>query len=71
MRVFGPHAKDQAEAGSDVHLLVNYSRRLSLMETIGIESELARKLGAPVQLASVDALKTRDRRRIEAQSVDA
>jgi uncharacterized protein len=71
VRVFGPHAKDRAEPGGDVHLLVNYSRRLSLMETIGIESELARKLAAPVQLASVEALKTRDRRRIESQAVDA
>lgn len=70
VRVFGPHALDQAEPGGDVHLLVNYSRRISLMETIGIESELVRKLAAPVQLASLDALKARDRRRIEAQAIE-
>jgi uncharacterized protein len=55
LRGFGSHARDQAQPDSDVDLIADFDHRPSLLELVGIELELARRLGAPVNLATAAA----------------
>lgn len=71
LRVFGSHARDEASASSDIDLIADFHSSPSLLDLIGLEQELAAKLGAPVDLATSAGLKARVRARIEAEAVDA
>ncbi|MDZ4760192.1 MAG: DNA polymerase III subunit beta [Alphaproteobacteria bacterium] len=71
LRVFGPHARDTAEAADGIDLLVDFSRRISLMELIGLEQELSKRLAAPVQLSTTEGMKSRLLRRIEGEAMEA
>ncbi len=71
LRVFGSHARDQARPDSDVDLIADFDRQPSLLDLVGLEQELAKRLGAPVDLATTAGLKPRVRARIEAEAVDA
>src|SRR5579859_1235462 len=45
LALFGSHARDEAAAGSDVDLLVEFSRPVGLLHVIGAEQYLQRMLG--------------------------
>jgi hypothetical protein len=71
LRVFGSHARDVARADSDIDLIAEFATQPTLFELIEIEQELARRLGAPVDLATERGLKPRARARIDREAVDA
>ncbi|MDP3739177.1 MAG: nucleotidyltransferase family protein [Hyphomonadaceae bacterium] len=71
LRVFGSHARDTAGPESDVDLIADFSRNVSLLDLIGLQQSLSLRLGAPVDLATSAGLKARVRDRIEAEAVDA
>ena len=71
LRLFGSHARDEAGPNSDIDLIADFATPPSLLELIGVEQELAARLGAPVDLATSAGLKPRVRDRIEAEAVDA
>lgn len=71
LRVFGSHARDAAGPNSDIDLIADFSREVSLLDLIGLEQALSDKLGLAVDLATSAGLKPRVRDRIEAEAVDA
>lgn len=71
IRLFGSHARDEARPDSDIDLVADFARPLSLVQLVGVEQELAAKLGAQVDLATSAGLKPRVRARIDAEAVDA
>ncbi len=71
LRLFGSHARDEAEPDSDVDLIAHFSVQPSLVDLIAIEQELGAALGAPVDLATDAGLRPRVRQRIEAEAIDA
>lgn len=71
LRVFGSHARDEATAGSDIDLIADFTRNVSLLDLIRIEQALADRLGLSVDLTTAAGLKSRVRDRIEAEAVDA
>lgn len=58
LSVFGSTARDQAAAGSDLDLFIDYDRgsRFSLVDPVGIKQLLERRLGVPVDLTTRDSL---------------
>jgi predicted nucleotidyltransferase len=71
LRVFGSYARDEATADSDVDLVADFAGQPSLLELIGIERELAEKLGVRVDLATTAGLKPRVRAWVDAEALDA
>ncbi|MCC6367417.1 MAG: nucleotidyltransferase domain-containing protein [Bryobacterales bacterium] len=59
LRLHGSVARGEASPVSDVDLIAEFdpARRLSLLDMIGLENQLADLLGAPVDLASLKALR--------------
>jgi uncharacterized protein len=66
--LFGSTARDAASADSDLDLFVEYDRdgRFSLVELVGIQQLLERRLGVPVDLTTRDSLDPLLRDEIEA-----
>lgn len=54
--LFGSYARGEQNNKSDVDLLVNFSKRLSLLDLIDTEDQLSRVLNAPVDLIPSDSL---------------
>ena len=50
LAVFGSSARADADAGSDVDLLVRFSKRKSLLDLVRIERELSETVGRKVDL---------------------
>jgi predicted nucleotidyltransferase len=71
IRVFGSHARGEAGPDSDIDLIADFDRQPTLLDLIDLEQDLARHLGAPVDLATSNGLKSRVRDRIEAEAIDA
>ena len=71
--VFGSTARGEGRPDSDSDLLASFdeSRRLSLLNLVGIELRLAGMLGRPVDLVEERTLKPRVRRSVEAEAVRA
>ena len=71
--VFGSTARGDGRPDSDIDLLASFdeSRRLSLLDLVGIELTLAGLLGRPVDLVEEGTLKPRAQRSAEAESVRA
>jgi predicted nucleotidyltransferase len=73
LAVFGSTARGEAEAGSDIDLLVDFDPRagVGLIRLLGLQDRLSRLLGQPVDLISRDSLgrPIRDRVNAEAQQV--
>lgn len=61
VRVFGSIARGEAEATSDVDLLVDLKPGRTLLNLAGFRREAAEILGLPVDVATVDMLKERIR----------
>jgi predicted nucleotidyltransferase len=73
LSVFGSTARGDGRPDSDIDLLASFdeSRRLSLVDLVGIELTLAGLLGRPVDLVEEGTLKPRAQRSAEAESVRA
>lgn len=55
-RIFGSILHGTDEEGSDIDLLVDAPLGTTLIDLIGLEQELQRKLGVPVQVLTPDDL---------------
>ena len=47
---FGSYARGDNKPNSDLDLLVNFNKRINLLELIGLEQDLSEKLGIKVDL---------------------
>lgn len=68
-RVFGSVARGQADAASDVDLLVEMEPGRSLFDLGGLQYELERLLGCPVDVVTEQGLKARIRDRVLREAV--
>lgn len=48
--IFGSYARGEADPGSDIDIIVEFSERKSLLDIVGIEQELSEALGMKVDL---------------------
>jgi len=73
LSVFGSTARGDGHPDSDIDLLASFdeSRRLSLLDLVGIELRIAGLLGQPVDLVEEGTLKPRVQRSVEAEAVRA
>jgi len=68
LQVFGSVARGEGREGSDVDLLVRFSRPVGLLHLIRLERELSEVLGVPVDLVTEGALSPYIRARVLAGS---
>ena len=66
--VFGSRARGDAQPNSDLDLLVDFQRPVSLFDLIRLETELERLTGIPVDVVSVRAIKPSWREEILAEA---
>jgi uncharacterized protein len=71
LAIFGSVARDEAGPGSDVDLLVEFSRPVGLFEFMGVQERLESILGIKVDLGMPDGLKPRMRTRVLQEAVRA
>ena len=73
LSLFGSTARGEAGPDSDVDLLAafNETRRLTLLDVVGLELQLSDLLGCPVDLAEEGKLKPRVQKSVEAEVVRA
>jgi len=73
LSLFGSTARGDQRPDSDVDLLAafNDTRRISLLAIAGIERQISRMLGRPVELVEEGTLKPRVRNNVEAEAVRA
>jgi predicted nucleotidyltransferase len=71
--LFGSTVRGEQRPDSDVDLLAAFdsSRRLSLLDVVGIERQISDLLGRPVELVEEGTLKPRVRRTVDAEAVRA
>ena len=70
VRVFGSVARGEANADSDIDLLVTFEPGRSLMDHAGLQIELERLVGIRVEVASDKGLKSRIRNHVLAEAVN-
>jgi predicted nucleotidyltransferase len=56
IRLFGSHARGQAQSGSDVDFLVEMEDHTSLLDQIALKQDLESLLGCPVDVVTQQAL---------------
>lgn len=69
MRVFGSIARGDADARSDIDFLVEMEPGRSLFDLGGLQYDLERLLGRPVDVVTERGLKTRIRERVLREAV--
>lgn len=69
--LFGSVARDEATEASDVDLLVDFARPVSLFGLFALNDYLEKLFACPVDLGTVDSLKPRMRERVMAERVHA
>ena len=71
--LFGSTARGEQRPDSDVDLLAVFdsSRRLSVLDVVGIERQISEVLGRPVELIEEGTLKPRVQRSVTAEAVRA
>lgn len=57
LSIFGSTARDDARAGSDVDVLVEFSKPIGLFKFVGLQLYLQEILGTKVDLVTDDALR--------------
>lgn len=67
--VFGSVARGEETADSDVDLLVEFDREVSLFDLFKLQDELMNRLGCPVDVGTPSGLRPRVRDRILAEAV--
>lgn len=50
--VFGSYARNEEHENSDLDILIDFDSRVDLLELIGLEMELSKFLGMPVDLVT-------------------
>ncbi len=55
--VFGSYARGEQKKGSDIDILVEMSDERSLLDFIGVQIELEKKLGKKVDLVEYECIK--------------
>jgi uncharacterized protein len=73
LSLFGSTARGDRRPDSDIDLLAAFdaTRRISLLDIAGIEIQLGKLLGQPVELGEEGTLKPRVQRSVEAEAVRA
>ena len=73
LSVFGSTARGDRRSDSDIDLLARFdeSRRLSLLDVVGIELQLGALLGQTVDLIEEGTLKPRVQEKVEPETVRA
>jgi uncharacterized protein len=73
LSLFGSTARGDWRPDSDIDLLAAFdgTRRISLLDVAGIEQQIARILGRPVELVEEGTLKPRVRKNVEAEALRA
>jgi predicted nucleotidyltransferase len=73
LSVFGSTARDDRRPDSDVDLLAAFdeTRRISLLDVVGIEMHLSELLGQKVDLVEEGTLKPRMQRSVDAEALRA
>jgi predicted nucleotidyltransferase len=69
LSLFDSLARDEARAGSDVDLLVDFDRPVGLFGLIRLQKHLEGRLGCKVDLGTPDSLKPRIRARVLSESI--
>ena len=69
LALFGSRVRDDATAGSDLDVLVEFARPVSLSAFLALEERLAGITGLRIDLVSVDALKPRIGERVRAEAI--
>ena len=54
--LFGSYARGEETPNSDIDVMVNFNKRISLLEWVGIEFELSEMVGKKVELISERAI---------------
>lgn len=67
--VFGSYKRDEQKEGSDVDILVEFSKTIDLFMFMELEEELTSILGIKVDLVMKDTLKPRIKQRILSEAV--
>lgn len=62
--VFGSHARNEEGPNSDVDLLVEFSRPISLLDLVGLEQTLSELLKKRVEMVTTKALSDRIRQSV-------
>lgn len=55
--IFGSFVKEKARKSSDVDILVEFSRRIDLLDFVALERYLSEQTGAKIDLVSLKALR--------------
>ena len=73
LSLFGSTARGDSRPDSDIDLLAAFddTRRISLLDVVGIERQISRMLGCPVELVEEGTLKPRVKKNVEAEAVRA
>lgn len=71
LAIFGSAARDQAELGSDIDILVAFNRPIGLFEFIDLKTHLEDVLERKVDLVTPDSLHPRLRENILREAVNA
>jgi uncharacterized protein len=73
LSLFGSTARGDAGPDSDVDLLAAFddTRRISLLDIVGMENQIADLLGCPVDLAEEGCLKPHVQKNVEAEVIRA
>jgi len=69
LALFGSVARDEAQSGSDVDILVEFDRPVGLFEFIDLKNYLEKLLGSRVDLGTPASLKPRLRERVLKEAV--
>lgn len=68
--LFGSTARDDAQEGSDLDILVDFEKDPTFLSFMGLKAFLEDHLGSKVDLVTRDALKPRMRPIVEREAVD-
>jgi len=68
IEIFGSYARGEAKSGSDLDVIVEFKKRKSLLELVGIEQELEDVLGMKVDLLTKASISPYLIERIEKES---
>jgi len=73
LSLFGSTARGDYRPDSDIDLLAAFdeTRRISVLDIVGIERQISRMLGRPVELVEEGSLKPRVQKNVEAEAIRA
>ena len=73
LSLFGSTARGDERPDSDIDLLAAFddTRRISLLDLVGMQEQISRMLGRTVELVEEGTLKPRAQRNVEAEAVRA